>query len=212
MANVRGANGSRATRNGRKPLDGGRSRDAEVVKVAIKLFSEQGYASTSMQDIADAMGILKGSLYYYIDTKETLLRRVFDDSHRASSEIAERYREGEAPAVERFRGFVHDYATWTMRHQDQASLFAREWRHAKGEIRTVMLEQRKYYDMVLGELIEGARSEGSARADVDVRMASNFVMAAIASLPDWVKPRGQKSIPEIADEYADMALRVLGAK
>ena len=55
-------------RGKKKTLDGARSRDHEVVEAAVLLFFEKGYAATSIQDVADELGMLKGSLYYYIET------------------------------------------------------------------------------------------------------------------------------------------------
>ena len=53
-----------------------RRRQQEVIEAAARVFHEKGYESTSIQDIAEAVGILKGSLYYYIRSKEDLpLRR-----------------------------------------------------------------------------------------------------------------------------------------
>ena len=45
-------------------------------------FHEKGYEATSIQDIADAVGILKGSLYYYITSKEDLLFEILEDVHQ----------------------------------------------------------------------------------------------------------------------------------
>src|ERR1041385_3757705 len=65
------------SRNG---LSGGppRERAEEVYAAALRLFREKGYHATSMQDIAAAVGLYKGSLYHYIGGKEELLVKVFE--------------------------------------------------------------------------------------------------------------------------------------
>lgn len=191
------------------PLDGRRPRDREVLETAIRLFYEKGYASTTMQDVANELGMLKGSLYYYVDTKETLLRKIFEDSHAEVQEIVERHRRGDEPAIERIAGFLRDNAVWYLTNQQRAGLFAREWRHATGELREVMAKQRKYYDQVLRDLIQTAIEEGSARPDLDVRLVTNFVMSAVASLPDWFNPRGRYKVETVADSYAEMGLQII---
>src|SRR5919204_4976264 len=55
-----------------------RERSEQVYAEALRLFSEKGYHATSMQDIASAVGVYKGSLYHYIGSKEDLLVRVFE--------------------------------------------------------------------------------------------------------------------------------------
>lgn len=73
----------------RRALDGGRVRDREVLDAAINIFWEKGYSGTSVQDVADALGMLKGSLYYYIDSKEDLLEMIFSDSHDEVQKITD---------------------------------------------------------------------------------------------------------------------------
>ena len=55
-----------------------RNRDEEVVAAAAKVFYERGYSAATVQDIVDELGILKGSLYHYINTMEDLFFRIFE--------------------------------------------------------------------------------------------------------------------------------------
>src|SRR5271168_73960 len=75
----------------RKPRD---ERWAQILNVAAQVFFEKGYDATSLQDIANRTGILKGSLYYYIETKEdllgNLLREAQEKGLRSIRPIAER--------------------------------------------------------------------------------------------------------------------------
>src|SRR6202012_4102939 len=68
---------------------GGKARrsDAEGIDVAATIFYERGYATATVQDVADALGMLKGSLYYYIDSKEDLLYRLMIDIHDGVDEV-----------------------------------------------------------------------------------------------------------------------------
>src|ERR1700761_3203397 len=59
----------------------GRRRDREVLKAATTVFYRRGYADATVQDVADAVGMLKGSLYYYIKSKEELLYRLATEVH-----------------------------------------------------------------------------------------------------------------------------------
>src|SRR5205823_7097573 len=67
-----------ARRNGLSASSPPRVRSEEVYSAALRLFREKGYHATSMQDIAVAVGLYKGSLYHYIGGKEELLVRVFE--------------------------------------------------------------------------------------------------------------------------------------
>ncbi|MFF2846095.1 TetR/AcrR family transcriptional regulator [Streptomyces sp. NPDC058001] len=194
----------------RRTLDGARARDREVIEVATRIFWEKGYSGTSVREVADALGMLKGSLYYYIDSKEDLLERIFQDSHDEVRAIATETLTLPGPATQRLRTFLVRLAEWYLTNTRRASLYAREWRHASDRLREVMLEQRKYYDKVLLQLVEEAAEEGGITPD-DAKFAGNFVMSAISSLPDWYRPGGTRSPQTVAAAYADMAMRLLGA-
>ena len=49
------------------------SKKDEISKAALDLFSSRGYLKTSMSDVAKAVGLTKGGLYYHVDKKEDLL-------------------------------------------------------------------------------------------------------------------------------------------
>src|SRR3954463_2074393 len=68
---------------------GAKKRDVEVLDAAARVFARRGYSDASVQDVADELGILKGSLYHYIDTKEDLLYRLLQETHDEIYEILE---------------------------------------------------------------------------------------------------------------------------
>jgi AcrR family transcriptional regulator len=56
------------------------AREGQLLETATLLFKEKGYHNTSMQDLADALGMQKGSLYYCVESKEELLRRLLEQA------------------------------------------------------------------------------------------------------------------------------------
>jgi AcrR family transcriptional regulator len=197
----------------RRTLDGGRARDREVIEAAIQIFWEKGYSATSVQDVADALGMLKGSLYYYIDSKESLLDRIFADSHEEVRGIVDEVLGLDLAPLERLHTFVERLALWYLTNVRRASLYAREWRHAGDGLRGQMLEQRQYYDAVLLDLIRQALAEGHVTLpEGGERIAANFVMSAISSLPDWFRSSGPQPAIVVARTYADMTLCLLRAQ
>lgn len=192
----------------RNSLKGNRTRDGEVIDAAVKLFYEKGYASTSIQEIADELGMLKGSLYYYIDTKETLLQRIFESSHAQMLMLTEQHRHGDAPAIDRFRAFLRSYAMWYMNNIPRASLYEREWRHASPELRELMLVQRRHYDSAFRELITEVRADAGA-ANSDIAIVATFITTAVSSLPDWFRPNGNRPDHEVADLFLHYSERVV---
>src|SRR6201990_3672250 len=79
----------RAQRRGggaRKPRE---ERWSELIEVATDVFYAKGYDAASLQDIADRLGMLKGSLYYYIQSKEELLSDIIQTMHDEVSDNTE---------------------------------------------------------------------------------------------------------------------------
>jgi AcrR family transcriptional regulator len=192
-------------------LNGARARDREVIEAAVQIFWEKGYANTSVQDVADALGMLKGSLYYYIDSKERLLEKIFDDSHAELSEIATLAVESDGTAAERTARFLFDYAMWTLTHVEQAGLYTREWRYASGGLKASLAEQQRFYDRTLRALITEAQKDGIIPAEVEPRGASLFIWSAFTGLPDWYNPSSKAEARKIAAMYVELARRAWGA-
>jgi AcrR family transcriptional regulator len=192
-----------------KPLDGRRARDSEVIEAAVDLFWEKGYASTSVQDVADALGMLKGSLYYYIKSKEDLLKKIFEDSHAEVREITESVLALEQPSIDRLRIFIERYAGWYLLNLRRAALYTREWRHASPELRKVMASQRQYYNRVVMSHIDDAKEAGATDKSLDTRLAAYFIMSAVSSLPDWYRYTNVADAQNVAAGYADLAMRTL---
>ncbi len=60
------------------PAPNGGSRRAELLGIAARLFAERGFKNTTVRDIADAAGILSGSLYHHFDSKESMVDELLD--------------------------------------------------------------------------------------------------------------------------------------
>ena len=193
-------------------LNGARARDREVIDAAVKIFWEKGYASSSVQDLADALGMLKGSLYYYIDSKESVLDRIFEDSHADLVQLTKGITTGTGPVIERLTRFLHDYAMWTLTHLERAGLYSREWRYASDGLRASLAEQQRYYDRSLRTLIKAGQDEGTLESTVDARIASLFIWASFTGIPDWYRPGAKNDANAVADMYVELALRACGAQ
>lgn len=186
-----------------------RNREAEVIDAAVEVFFEKGYAAASIQDVADRVGVLKGSLYYYIDSKEDLLFRIVDDVHHQSTEILETVRALEVPPIDVVRTYIEKHVEWYLGNVKEVSVFFREWRHLSGERLQTAKERRSGYERVVREMIEAAQAAGDIDKSVDPQYASLYVLAAVNAVPDWYRPRGMDSAQTISESYADMTVGLL---
>ncbi|MCY0874798.1 MAG: TetR/AcrR family transcriptional regulator, partial [Firmicutes bacterium] len=83
----------------------------DIARAAIKLFNQKGYHATSVQDIADEVGLQKGSLYHYIASKEELLLQIASRSINGFSRELEQICDLPVSATERLRKAIHHHFT-----------------------------------------------------------------------------------------------------
>jgi AcrR family transcriptional regulator len=188
---------------------GRRNRGAEVTQAAVEIIYEKGYVSTAIQDVADRVGVLKGSLYHYIDTKEDLLARIFDESDAYSLTLIEESRTLDIPAIERLRGFARAWSLWYLQNIERTSIYVNEWKHLRGERLQKVMEMRRRYEQGVAEMIDAVKEEGAGAPDLNVRYACFFVLGAINGLPTWYRAGGTGTPERIADSYSDLIVAVV---
>jgi AcrR family transcriptional regulator len=186
-----------------------RNRDEEVLAAAIDIFHGKGYASASIQDVADRVGVLKGSLYHYIDSKEELLARIFEESDVQSFELMGNVQALDIPAIDRLREFARQWSLWYLENVERASLYFNEWKHLTGKRRTRVIGKRHEYEARVESMIDEVKRDGEADPNLDTRFACFFLLSAINGLPVWYKRRGRDNAEHIAEAYADMTVAMI---
>lgn len=201
----------KAARTTATSAPGGNDRRRQVLKAAADIFRRKGYDATSLQDIADAVGIQKGSLYHYIDTKEDLLFAIVKDTHDRTLKGNSRWRTLDGDALARLRVFVEDHARVSMRFGRATSIYFRDARSLSRARRDEIMAARDEYENDLRSLIVQAQREGTVNAELDPRLATFAVFGMINWLYQWYRPSGELSQDTIARALADQALASLTA-
>lgn len=183
-------------------------KEDQLLKAATHLFKEKGYHSTSMQELADALGMQKGSLYYYIASKEELLRRLME---RATSFMATQIDEiyaSDLPPAQKLRWALKNHAVTMMDHMDLVAVYLYEYRNLPPERLAEALTIRKHYEQVLMQIVEDGIASGEFRS-VNVKMAVFGMLGMLNWTHQWFSPDGPFSSNEVATTLADLALHGL---
>ena len=181
-------------------------RGEEVYAAALRLFREKGYHATSMQDIAAAVGLYKGSLYHYIDGKEELLARVFERGMGALLADVERIAADTtcAPSAQ-LRQIVEAHVAAVATNLDALTVYLHEWRALAGDSLYTVRAQRERYTHLVAEIVARGVQSGEFRVP-DVGIATLGLLGMCNWLCQWYSPSGRLSAREIGARFADMVL------
>jgi AcrR family transcriptional regulator len=189
-----------------------RQRDAEVLEAAADIFYERGYASATIQDVADSLGMLKGSLYYYIDTKEDLLYRLMEEIHDGVDKfLAELQAEEERPAAEQLERYVKRAIEFNARNLTRISVYYHDIDQLSDARRNKILSRRRIHEEYVTKLIRQAQADGDAAPDLDAKLLNNCVFATIIWMYRWYRPNRGFSVVELSETCARFVRYGLGA-
>ena len=177
------------------------TRRNELTRQAARLFAEQGYHGTSMEDLAAAMGVQKGSLYAHVRSKADLLDEIARDGaeafHAALDEVPEALRP-----VERIRLALRAHLRVISEQLDLATVFVREWRYLQDEPREKFLAERRSYEERIRALFRDGVEQSELRTDLDVNVAALVFLSAANWAYTWLQPG--RDTDELADRFFEL--------
>ncbi len=182
-----------------------RPRESELWAAATRLFRQRGYHATSMQDLAEALGMNRGSLYHYIDSKDDLLWSILNRTFDLLEERVVRLLQGDAPPLGRLTDAIHAHLRVAADHADEMSLIQIELRSLNPERRTQLIERRDAYEAAWRGAIAAGVASGAIR-EVDVRLAGIGILSVCNWFTQWYRPGGELGVDEIADAFVALFL------
>jgi TetR/AcrR family transcriptional regulator, cholesterol catabolism regulator len=189
----------------------GSERRDEILAIAAELFAERGFGATTVREIADAAGILSGSLYHHFDSKESMV----DDLVRGLLDrLTTRYREIVATrddAEQMLRALVREAFTAIAEDRATVAVMVNEWNlfvtfPRFAYLRDVEEEAERIW---VGVLARGMRS-GAFQSELDPRLVYRMMRDAIWVSVRWYRPDGRDGPEHTADQYTDILLGGIG--
>jgi AcrR family transcriptional regulator len=181
-------------------------RRAEIIRVAARLFDEKGYHNTGMDDIAEAVGLRKPTLYHYVKSKTEILVWIHSDVMSGVLERLEGYVADELDPREGLRRVIADILEIMDTRPGYLRVFFEHHREIPEPLRTDAIRSRDRYQWLVESIIQQGIRQGVFRK-VKVRTAT-FALFGITNWSyQWYKPGGKQSYLEIADELLDIYLK-----
>ncbi len=179
------------------------SRRSELTRQAARLFAEKGYHGTSIGDLAEAMGVQKGSLYAHIASKQDLLYETMAEGARAFHAGLDAIPDELRP-VEKIRLALRSHLRVVADQLDVATVFVQEWRYLEGDRRDEILSERRRYEERIRGLFREGRELGELRSDLDDATAALLALSAANWAYTWLKPGRDTDV--LADQFYEIFL------
>ncbi|MEU6700723.1 TetR/AcrR family transcriptional regulator [Pseudonocardia sp. NPDC046786] len=181
----------------------------EIYEHATRLFAERGFAGTSLQDIADALGITRPALYYYVRSKDELLAKLVSEvTEGPLADLAEVVERTDPDPVRKLRGVVSVLVARQTRQPERFRLLIRSEAELPAELTAAYTASRRsVLAVVSGVIDEGVRA-GRFRP-VDPRLAALGVLGMCNWVAWWFHPGGRDDPAVVAEGLADMAVGAL---
>jgi AcrR family transcriptional regulator len=189
-----------------------KARHAEIYQAAARVFRQKGFHASRMQDVADELGMQKGSLYHYISTKEDLLKGLVEGvlermiaEARSILETGHSARQKLAMAVEaHLRRNLEDRDIWGIIQREDLELLDR---NSPADVKVLVKE----YESVWDELVEQGVSSGEFDSGLDQRVIVQALLGMCTGFLRWFRPEGRLPVQEVARVFAEIALRGIEA-
>jgi AcrR family transcriptional regulator len=177
-----------------------------ILAASVRLFAEQGFESTSVQEIVAAAGVTKGAMYHYFASKDDLLYEIYHRLLGLQTERLNTIADGPGTAEERVRAAAADVVETTLTSIDEAIVFFRSMHmlplDKRAQVRT---ERRRYHERFRGLVEEGQRA-GAFRKDVPADLVVHFFFGSVNQLGTWYHREGELRREQVAAHYAELFL------
>ena len=189
------------------------SRRSELLAVAADLFATKGYRNTTVRDIADAAGILSGSLYHHFDSKEQMvdeiLRSFQDDLFGQYDEIL----ASDADPRTKLEQAIRVSFDALDRHHSEVAIFQNDATHLATlegfeYVDERHAQSREFWIRLLREGVDA----GALRPDLDIEVVYRFLRDGLWFSVNWYRPGGALSAGDVADQFAALVLEGVRAR
>jgi AcrR family transcriptional regulator len=183
------------------------TRREELLAIAARLFAERGFKNTTVRDIADAAGILSGSLYHHFDSKESMVDELLDSFQRALWEAYDAIEASDSTPRHKLEAMVRVSFDAIDQHHSEVAIFQTDAAYLATFERFAYLGERntRFRDLWTGLLEQGVES-GELRSDLDVELVYRFLRDTVWVAVRWYRPGGELTPAQVADQYLHILL------
>ena len=177
-----------------------------IIDAAARMFDEKGYNATSTQDIAAEVGLLKGSIYYYINSKEDLLFRIIEESHEGALRAISTVSHLEVGPLAKAHALVKTHVK--VFHDDRVkhSVFFKEFRSLSDDRKEIIRGTGHAYSLFLRSILEEGQVVGQVDKSLDARLATAGIIGMLNAMSFWYHDGGSWGPDTIGNQFAQQVV------
>lgn len=180
-----------------------------ILSAAVDLFYRQGYQRTTLDQVAQALGVTKPFIYQYYASKNALLAEICSRAIMEAHATLNRTLTQQGTAKQKLWTIMSDFTRTVLDNQANAVIYSREEKELEPEDRDRINKLRRDFDHRLVDLLQ----EGVANKEFvipDVRLAALVIGGIVGWAPVWFRSGGRLSKEEAADGAASLVLTMVG--
>ena len=178
-------------------------REEAVLQAAADCFGEQGYRATTLETIAERLGISRVTLYRYCPSKEELLIRVFERSIAIFQRDLRQICSQPIAPEEKLRQIIRHQVRLMADHRNFLTVFFSEESNLPQEIAKRARAERRVYDGLIEDVIAEGIKTGHL-APLPVKLVSFAILGMCNWLYQWYQPEGPLSADEVARNFIQL--------
>lgn len=183
------------------------NKRAQIKNEAARLFRKKGYRATSMQDIADALGIKAASLYNHIKSKQEILHELLINIADAFTAGMTDIQDSGLNNIEKLEELITLHVDLTFRYKDSIALITGEWVHLEEDVLKDYLEKRNNYEKAFKDILKKCKEEKLIEENTDLDIALFSILSSLHWLYNWHNKNSAVSKIELARQLKSILLR-----
>jgi AcrR family transcriptional regulator len=178
-----------------------------IVDVAVQVFLRHGYDGASLDQVAEAAGITKASIYYHAAGKEALLKHGAGRALDALFAVLDEPAALDGRALDRLKHVVRRTIEITVKRLPEVALLLRV-RGNTGTERWI-LDRRRRFDRLVAKIVDEAQATGELRADIEAGLITRLLFGMLNSITEWYRPGGGLNVDDIVAAATRLAFNGL---
>jgi AcrR family transcriptional regulator len=174
------------------------------------MFADLGYHATTLRALAARADMTLGTLYHYFPSKEDLLAELIDDAMvplMDSLPLLEQRQDDDPADV--LAWMVRTFLLGTFARLSTAMISETELRALSGTKLQLAVAKRDTYQQAMERVVESGRARGEFHV-TDTKLAVYAILAMCSGVPRWYRPEGRLTQDDVAEQFSDLALRLVG--